>query len=192
MAGLAKSWVENLADNDLLIVDRRAFGGDYRFTNVIGSTSLLGTYTGTDGSTARGFARIDYSGSAFADTVYGALGNDLIKGFDGNDSLEGDLGNDQLEGGSGGDSLYGEAGNDVINGGPGFDYMYGGGGNTTSPRVAAAPRRPGVRTGTTGSSAAPTGRRWTGHRQDKLFGEAGNDLLDGGDGNDRLNGGDWQ
>ncbi len=191
MAGLANSWVENLADNDLLIVDRRAFGGDYRFTNVIGSTSLLGTYTGTDGSTARGFARIDYSGSAFADTVYGALGNDLIKGFDGNDSLEGDLGNDQLEGGSGGDSLYGEAGNDVINGGPGFDYMYGGGGNDDITTGGGGSETAWGEDGNDrlfGSADGETLDGGTGN--DKLFGEAGNDLLDGGDGNDRLNGGD--
>ncbi|MDP3338888.1 calcium-binding protein, partial [Frigidibacter sp.] len=65
------------------------------------------------------------------DTVWGWLGNDIIKGGAGDDIFYGEDGNDRLEGGAGNDSLYGGAGSDWIIGGTGNDFLSGGSGADT-------------------------------------------------------------
>jgi hypothetical protein len=68
------------------------------------------------------------------------LGNDTLKGGNGDDKLSGERGNDLMEGGKGDDMLIagegdegmlGNEGNDVLNGGEGVDIMAGGLGNDT-------------------------------------------------------------
>ena len=113
------------------------------------------------------FPQLD--GTAFADTINGLNGDDLLFGYGGIDILNGDNGNDQLfggidndtlNGGENNDTLYGESGNDTLNGNNGADQLYGGDGN------------------------------------DILFGELssefgdGGDILDGGTGADTMDGGD--
>lgn len=72
------------------------------------------------------------------DTIDGATGRDVLKGFNGNDTLNGlgnndrlfgDSGNDKLNGGGGADSLFGGSGNDSLTGGNGTDILNGGAGN---------------------------------------------------------------
>ena len=63
------------------------------------------------------------------DRIYGRAGNDTLIGGDGNDSINGDDGNDTLIGGDGNDSINGGAGNDVLTGGTGNDYLEGGAGS---------------------------------------------------------------
>lgn len=75
---------------------------------------------------------------AFAATLYGNSGNnvlygtpyaDTIYGYAGNDALYGKAGDDKVYGGTGNDSLYGNRGNDSLYGGKGTDRIYGGYGN---------------------------------------------------------------
>ena len=94
------------------------------------------------------------------DIVYGGDGNDTIwasftdtEGDDGDDTFYGEGGNDNLYGGTGTDKLYGGIGNDWLWGQDGVDLLYGGEGD------------------------------------DRLKGEDGNDLLYGGAGDDGLDGG---
>ncbi|MFN6568632.1 calcium-binding protein [Dendronalium sp. ChiSLP03b] len=50
---------------------------------------------------------------AYADQLFGGLGNDTLRGFRGNDVLFGEQGDDRLEGGADNDTLYGGTGNDT-------------------------------------------------------------------------------
>ena len=105
-------------------------------------------------------------GDSAANWIGGDLGDDDIRGFDGDDMLYGDgrAGADTHDtGGSGPITFYSdvseidpslEGGRDVIFGGNGDDYIFGGGGS------------------------------------DLLHGEAGNDTVIGGTGNDYVSGGD--
>ena len=70
--------------------------------------------------------------------MFGDIGNDILRGGDGNDlmfgnnnqdELLGDLGNDTIFGGQGNDSINGSAGNDQIFGDLGNDSSTGGPGN---------------------------------------------------------------
>jgi Ca2+-binding RTX toxin-like protein len=68
-------------------------------------------------------------GTAAADYLETAGGNDRLYGFDGNDGLVGGGGNDLLDGGAGGDFIYGQTGFDTLVGGDGNDALYGESGN---------------------------------------------------------------
>lgn len=59
------------------------------------------------------------------DVLMGQLGDDKMKGTDGNDALYGYEGNDKLEGKDGNDTLYGGIGNDELKGGYGDDVLIG-------------------------------------------------------------------
>ena len=87
------------------------------------------------------------------DSLLGGTGNDILWGHQDNDLLKGWHGNDELLGGTGNDNLYGENGNDSLKGWHGHDRLIGGAG------------------------------------ADKLYGENGNDRLIGGKGLDILVGG---
>ncbi|MDO9468308.1 MAG: tandem-95 repeat protein [Thiobacillus sp.] len=65
------------------------------------------------------------------DLIRGYAGNDTINGGDGNDMIYGGAGNDTLNGGNGNDWLYGGVGTDTLNGGGGNDTLIGGAGNDT-------------------------------------------------------------
>jgi len=66
------------------------------------------------------------------DDTAGFNNEDLILGFDGNDTLRGLNGNDVLIGGAGTDRLYGDNGNDDLLGQGGSDRLYPGIGNDSS------------------------------------------------------------
>jgi len=68
------------------------------------------------------------SASDGADTIFGGDGNDVIAGGAGGDSILGGTGNDNIGGGKGGDQIFGEEGDDTINGNLGNDQMTGGAG----------------------------------------------------------------
>jgi Ca2+-binding RTX toxin-like protein len=57
-------------------------------------------------------------------SVAGGIGNDVLKGTSGTDTLHGDDGNDTLTGGAGADTLFGDDGNDVVTGGTGNDVAF--------------------------------------------------------------------
>jgi hypothetical protein len=77
---------------------------------------------GSDGSD-------DFSGNNVANSMYGLLGNDKMRGGKGGDYICGAGGDDRLYGEGGNDKLEGFEGNDEIHGGPGNDKMQGGAGN---------------------------------------------------------------
>ena len=62
-------------------------------------------------------------GSAYADTLFGDNGSNVLSGGDGNDILKG---------GGGADTLNGDGNNDVLKGGGGADTLNGGTGNDTA------------------------------------------------------------
>ncbi len=131
-------WIESFADNDQLTIDRKGLDINYDFTLFAGFLSLnSGLYFGSDGSQARGFNRISYTGSEGVDRVDGAKGNDtldggggtdFLTGYTGDDSITGGDGTDNLQGGEGNDSLYGGAGRDGLSGDAGDDLIFTGGG----------------------------------------------------------------
>lgn len=74
---------------------------------------------------------VNFNGTSKDDSLFGTLGNDVMKGFGGSDGLNGRAGNDLLIGGAGADFLVGGTGNDVLRGDAGEDFLDGGSGNDT-------------------------------------------------------------
>ena len=163
------NWIENLLDGDQLLLDySAAIDG---FTFLLSSILGLGTWLGSDGSTARGIARITFNGSEFGDRVVGGLSHDRLVGNGGNDSLTGRDGGDSLLGMAGSDFILGEASNDVLYGGTENDTLYGGIGDD---RIFGGPGADHLNGG---------------DGNDNIYSGGGNDLLVFGDlGNDSLYG----
>ncbi len=69
------------------------------------------------------------SGSFFAESIYGGLGNDTITTASGNDTVYGDAGNDSISGSSNNDNLNGNTGADTIEAFAGNDTIAGNEGN---------------------------------------------------------------
>ena len=200
------NWIESLADGDILNLDRHNFGADYSFINI--HSFPLGWWTGTDGSTARGIARINYIGSDFADLLWGALGSDSFSGNGGADKFYGDTGNDGASGGVGDDRLEGGGGNDLLKGGAGNDVLAGDDGNDTLLGGEGVD----VFSGGAGNDRIETGgggdvavagydgndlfigsddaeQFYGGNDNDTIIASGGADFLDGAEGNDDLQGG---
>lgn len=155
-----------------------------RFTFEGVSAAKFGQWVATN-ATQEAFATV----LAGADYIRG-IGNDLIRGYGGDDRIEGGGGTDSLFGGEGNDQIYelsrtgplgggqsgpsflrGEDGNDTIVGGSAFDDMHGNQGNDVLY----------------GGDAGD----WVvgGKDQDALYGEAGNDIVYGNMGDDTCDGG---
>jgi len=66
------------------------------------------------------------SATTGADTLFGGAGNDSLSGGDGNDLLIGGTGDDELHGEVGNDEMYGGSGSDFLDGGAGADTLDGG------------------------------------------------------------------
>jgi len=87
--------------------------------------------TDTNGDTDAGTINVSLdgnhimTGTAAADSLFGASGNDTISGGDGNDVISGGAGNDVLNGDAGNDTISGGTGSDTITGGAGNDTMTG-------------------------------------------------------------------
>ena len=121
------TWIEELSQNDQLVIDNSssASGGDFVR---IGTNTPLWDYFTSDGSTARGISRLDYTGSAFRDFIQGTRGNDVLRGNGGDDSLNGFNSADILSGGDGEDFLSGDEGADELSDGDDADFLGGGSG----------------------------------------------------------------
>lgn len=104
------------------------------------------------------------------DKIYGGAGNDLLYGLGGDDLLEGQEGDDYLDGGTGKDTLYGGAGNDTVSGNSGDDFVYGGDGDDIV------------------SGESGVNQLFGGAGNDNLIGGLQADVFDGGEGNDILGG----
>jgi Ca2+-binding RTX toxin-like protein len=152
---------------------------------------------------------------AFATTVYGGTGNDVIWqgntndiafGEDGLDTIYGGGGNDTAYGGASDDFIYGGGGNDTLDGGAGGDDFFGGAGTDAVAYFSSSSgvvvdlsntaNNTGDATGDTynsieiigGSNFADTlvGSTST----DTLVGLGGNDVILAGGGNDLVTGDD--
>ena len=102
--------------------------------------------------------RVDHADAILAGA---APNDDLILGFEGNDTVFAGTGDDAVYGGADDDRLFGELGNDSLSGDAGQDIAFGGAGNDALDGGAG---------------------------NDTLKGGDGNDALTGGAGNDRLSG----
>ncbi|MDG1208233.1 MAG: choice-of-anchor Q domain-containing protein [Paracoccaceae bacterium] len=148
---------------------------------------IVVTVTDSDGLTAVQSATIRVSG--ITDTIFGADGDDLIRGTDlgddidglgGNDLITGLSGDDTIRGGQGVDIIRGGADDDLLMGGSGKDRIFGEGGSDNIEGGAGNDRLLGL-------SGNDTVRGDEG--DDLVSGGGGNDLVLGGDGDDRLRGG---
>ncbi|MFT3950948.1 MAG: calcium-binding protein [Oscillospiraceae bacterium] len=116
------------------------------------------------------------------DTIFGGSLRDIIYGGKGNDKLHGGEGEDLLSGENGNDKLIGGAGNDELHGGEGDDILYGDDENSSlrSLKSNLVTTNDDILYGDDGN--------------DTLYGDSGNDYLYGNEGNDKLDGGtgtDW-
>ncbi len=130
------------------------------------------------------------------DVIWGNVGNDTIRGFDGDDNIDGGAGNDLILGQNDNDYINGGRGNDNIDGGAGIDTAsYAG-----MPGAAVINLLTGVALDGSGGTDTLTGIENAvgssfsdtiigGASANVLNGGAGNDILTGGAGNDTLIGG---
>ncbi|MES2985202.1 MAG: hypothetical protein V4735_08460 [Pseudomonadota bacterium] len=149
------------------------------------------------------------------DVIFSAAGDDVIRTFGGKDTVTGDEGNDRIDlgsgnddgwGGNGSDTILGGTGNDLITGGAGADSLDGGAGidtvsyfASTSGVIINLNGAPGVGGDAQGDILAnfeivlgtTSNDSITGSGMDeKLYGYAGNDVIDGGAGDDLVVGDD--
>lgn len=129
------------------------------------------------------------NGEAGNDTIFAGKGNDKIFGGEGNDTLNGESGNDKILGGTGDDTvnggddrdyIYGEDGHDTLNGDGGSDIIRGGNGNDIIHGGNGFDRL----FGQDGNDTIIGG-----HGNDRIYGESGDDIISGGEGQDFLYGG---
>ncbi len=163
--GAGKNTLIGGAGDDIYIVSQKSNKLVESLNNgqdlVISSTNfILGSHI--ENLTLVGTAKLNGSGNALDNIIYGNTASNTITGKSGSDGLLGGDGNDKLLGGVGDDNLFGEAGNDNLAGGVGNDKLYGGAGNDKLSGGAG---------------------------NDLLFGEAGNDVVSGGNGSDIIIGG---
>ena len=98
-----------------------AFAGNYVVNLGSGGTNFAGESFINMENLIAGVGNDILTGTAGANTIDGGAGSDLISGLGGNDRLIGGLGNDILNGGPGNDVLIGGAGADTLIGGLGND-----------------------------------------------------------------------
>ena len=121
--------------------------------------------------TVTNFADTQRNGTAAANSLSSAGGDEDMRGRGGHDKLDGNNGRDRLWGEDGNDELFGNNADDTLWGGSGTDTLFGGDGQD----VAFGGIGDDVVMGENDS--------------DRLWGEAGQDTIDGGNGNDTLWGG---
>lgn len=135
------------------------------------------------------------AGGLNGDVILGHGGADHIWGGSGADTVDGGAGDDTVEGGPGADALAGGAGDDMLAGGAGPDALEGGAGfDLASYADAAGAVRADLANAVTGAGEAE-GDVFSsiegvigGRYGDRLWGDAGADVIDGGASADRLYG----
>ncbi|MDT8853535.1 hypothetical protein RNZ50_00510 [Paracoccaceae bacterium Fryx2] len=118
---------------DTVVVNDPAVGGTARVlldgVTVAGPAGFVATLTlaaGVHHFQTQGAADFRITGNGENNGIFGAEGNDILKGQGGADFLEGWTGNDRLIGGAGRDILLGMDGADTLLGGGGRDELIGG------------------------------------------------------------------
>ena len=123
-------FVDNFGD---LVVDKAGEGKDTVFTSVsLGlaeeqeiETLILSSASAINATGNSKANAITMTGVGDA-IINGNDGNDTLTGGSGGDGLAGGIGNDVVNGGAGLDQLIGDVGNDKLNGGDGNDTLEGG------------------------------------------------------------------
>ena len=145
-------------------------------------------------------------GTAYDDVYRTDVGNDVLWGLGGADTLSSGIGDDTLYGGAGDDGLSGGDGNDLIDGGDGddtVDYSAAAAAVMVNLGLAGVQDTLGAGIDRLVSIENAVGSafddRLTGHAgdnrlyggvgDDRLYGVAGNDIVEGGAGDDVLDGG---
>ncbi|MEX0279861.1 MAG: hypothetical protein AB3N13_01590 [Arenibacterium sp.] len=159
-------------------------------------------------------ASVTRIGTDLGQTINGGIGDDVIRGKDGNDTLIGHEGDDRMYGGAGNDILDGGSGDDELRGGSGNDrlivgfedsYVRGGGGRDTIDLAGVTAASVNLQEGIMNISASGVRTTVIGiedvqgsagqdviigsARGNILVGRAASDVLSGGGGGDRLEGG---
>ncbi|WP_158693392.1 M10 family metallopeptidase [Neorhizobium alkalisoli] len=117
-------------------------------------------------------------GSSYGDELYGDGGANRLNGEAGNDILSGDAGNDLFYGGAGADRFYGGTGSDTT------DYA------TAKVGVWASLVSPNINTYDAAGDRYSSIENLAGSKyNDRLYGDAGANILSGGVGHDMLVGG---
>lgn len=127
-------------------------------------------------------------GASQDDVIYGYDGNDTINSSSGNDFIDGGAGNDDINGGNDDDMIIGGAGDDEIDGGNGIDLAdYS---TATSGVIVNLASDQASNDGDGGSDTLISIENITGSAfADSITGDAGTNVLSGGAGNDTLVGG---
>ena len=148
--------VDNLVFDDISTLDGTVEG-------TAGDDLIDATYMGDpDGDRVDNNDAILPGEAGDDDLIYGFDGNDTILAGDGNDEIFGGAGDDSISGGRGDDLIFGGTGDDTLNGVGGSDTVFGGEGDD---RIVGA------------------------NEDDTLYGEHGDDDISGGGGNDIIKGG---
>ena len=145
------------------------------------------------------FAKNDViNGYDLDDTLYGYDGDDIMGGGNGADLMHGGDGDDQIGGGNGNDKLYGDAGDDWLTGGKGNDKLFGGDGyDIASFSDKLAPVVVNLGKGNTVKAKIGFGEVdklkgiegvWGGLGKDKITGNGADNAIGGNSGDDVLKG----
>jgi VCBS repeat-containing protein len=116
----ATSWNGTVSGFETAELALSAGGSTYIVDSAIGST-LSAYMAGTSGDNGNNLLVGTGGDDTVVATLDGKIGNDILVGGDGNDTLDGGAGDDLLLGGNGNDRLIGGAGNDILSGGAGAD-----------------------------------------------------------------------
>lgn len=122
--------------------------------------------------------------------IYGYDGDDTIRAGEGNDWVAGGEGNDVLTDRGGADHLFGEAGNDSMHGRGKADWLDGGEGNDHLTGAGGADTMLGGNGNDTMLGGWGRDTILGGSGSDEIAGHSGRDSIDGGGGSDILKGGD--
>lgn len=171
------------------------WGFSSRTTALLAVLALFGALTATAASAQTTAATCDGEvativGTPGADNLVGTPGPDVIAGLQGNDTINGGGGDDIICGGQGNDVLRGGEGFDIIFGAQGDDVIYAASGTTTALREDTRGAR---MFGGAGNDVINGSARWDrmqgGPGNDSLFGFEGRDWMRAGADNDTVNGG---
>jgi len=186
--------------------DNAGTGTPLQIGTATGVSIALNTYTFYSG-----LSSILTQALAYADSIAGSTGDDILYGYAGNDTLTAGAGNDTLVGGYGSDTLIGGAGNDTYilddaldsiteGAGAGTDLMriatggsYVLAANVENAEVSSSYYGALTITGNASNNLI-SGSTYNdsingGAGNDRLSGMSGSDSLDGGTGNDTMFGG---
>ncbi len=127
--------------SDVVVSSFTVNGADQHPVDIKGFGRFAGVHNIViDGGSGNDTLDLTGISSSIAITMHGGVGNDVLKGGGGADTIFGDAGNDEIHGGGGidtisggddNDTIYGDAGNDILMGDAGNDFVYGGANNDT-------------------------------------------------------------